>query len=258
MARRGEGILVLLAQFPWWVSVCVSAVVYVILRFVVPSITFNGPILKGMAPIASQLAWIAVIFLLPAAASAFESLRKRKLFERQSGIDSIRSLSWKQFEDLLSEVYRRQGYVVKANTSLGPDGGVDLRIEKGDDRYLVQCKQWREYKVGVKIVREMYGLMTAEHASGTIIVTSGIFTQEAKNFASGKPVDLVEGSHLATLIRNVQTAPGHGASADRSSPERCYPHCGGELLVRQAKRGKHAGNKFWGCSGFPNCRYTEM
>jgi len=56
----------------------------------------------------------------------------------------------------------------------------------------VQCKQWRSMKIGVKVVREMYGLLTSKSAHGAIIITSGMFTQEAKSFATDKPIDLVE------------------------------------------------------------------
>jgi restriction system protein len=257
MARRDEGILSLLATLPWWISVCVGIVFYVGLKFIIPSIVFDNPVLSTMASLSPGFAWISVIFLLPAAESALKALRKRRRLDRQAGIESIRSLSWKQFEELLGEAYRRQGYVVRENTSRGPDGGVDLSIKKGGNRCLVQCKQWRQCKVGVKVVREMYGLMTAEHASGAIIVTSGFFTQEAKNFAAGKPVDLVEGSHLVDLIRSVQRAPRIEEQRNLSMQARPCPLCGNDLLVREARRGPRAGSKFWGCSGFPKCRYTE-
>lgn len=32
------------------------------------------------------------------------------------------------------------------------------------------------------------------------------------------------------------------------------PKCGAEMIERTAKKGKNAGNKFWGCSKFPACR----
>ena len=32
------------------------------------------------------------------------------------------------------------------------------------------------------------------------------------------------------------------------------PKCGSEMALRQAKKGKHAGNQFWGCTNFPKCR----
>jgi predicted RNA-binding Zn-ribbon protein involved in translation (DUF1610 family)/very-short-patch-repair endonuclease len=42
------------------------------------------------------------------------------------------------------------------------------------------------------------------------------------------------------------------ASAVSESP-RC-PKCGSDMILRTAKSGANAGNKFWGCSKYPNCR----
>lgn len=267
MPRRDEGILDLLAELPWWVSVCVGFVVYVALKFVIPSIAFDDPLLRSLAQLAPRFAWVAVIFLVPAAISAFESFRKRSMLDRQSGIESIRALPWKQFEELLGEAFRRQGYSVRENTYKGADGGVDLRVERGGNVYLVQCKQWRAYKVGVKVVREMLGLMSARGAHGVIVVTSGMFTQEARSFASGKPIDLMEGQQLVEMIRAVQNGPAVAVRAtaaerrpkpgsERPSGRRC-PRCGEELVVREARRGARAGSRFWGCAGYPRCKYTE-
>ena len=33
------------------------------------------------------------------------------------------------------------------------------------------------------------------------------------------------------------------------------PQCGGELVLRIAKNGKYAGNRFYGCSRYPRCRF---
>jgi hypothetical protein len=35
------------------------------------------------------------------------------------------------------------------------------------------------------------------------------------------------------------------------------PKCGGELIERVAKKGQYAGQKFWGCSNFPKCKFTK-
>lgn len=32
------------------------------------------------------------------------------------------------------------------------------------------------------------------------------------------------------------------------------PECGSEMVIRQARTGKHAGEKFWGCSNYPECK----
>lgn len=35
------------------------------------------------------------------------------------------------------------------------------------------------------------------------------------------------------------------------------PRCGGALVLRTAKSGKMAGHSFYGCSNYPQCRYTQ-
>jgi len=35
------------------------------------------------------------------------------------------------------------------------------------------------------------------------------------------------------------------------------PKCGGELIERLATKGQYAGQKFWGCSNFPKCKFTK-
>jgi DNA-directed RNA polymerase subunit RPC12/RpoP len=37
----------------------------------------------------------------------------------------------------------------------------------------------------------------------------------------------------------------------------CCPRCGGRLVLKEAKKGTHAGGLFYGCSNFPKCRYTR-
>ena len=44
---------------------------------------------------------------------------------------------------------------------------------------------------------------------------------------------------------------------DKSKIEYC-PSCGSELVVRIAKRGTNAGDKFYGCSNYPKCKYTAQ
>lgn len=45
--------------------------------------------------------------------------------------------------------------------------------------------------------------------------------------------------------------------ASDSNNERICPRCGRPLVVRVAKKGDRAGKRFWGCTGFPHCRYIE-
>ena len=69
--------------------------------------------------------------------------------DRQLSLVSIRELPWRQFEELVAEVFRRDGFTVIENTGAGADGGVDIRLRKGRKNYLVQCKNWRKRSIGV-------------------------------------------------------------------------------------------------------------
>lgn len=111
MSRNRESLLDVLIALPWWVSVVAAAAVYGILAIVVPSLEIDSPILQGYASAAPQLAPILSLFLLvPVPLSLFQSWRKRQLLETQRDLSTIRNLSWREFEELIAEAYRRQGY----------------------------------------------------------------------------------------------------------------------------------------------------
>ena len=97
------------------------------------------------------------------------------------------------------EAYRQRGYQVSETGGRGADGGVDLVLSKGRETWLVQCKQWKSTKVGVKTVRELFGVMAARGAAGAYVVTSGSFTAEARTFAEGRNIELVDGPALLRL-----------------------------------------------------------
>lgn len=113
-------------------------------------------------------------------------------------------MSWQAFEMLVGEAYRLQGYAVQETGGGGADGGINLLLAKDGEKFLVQCKHWKTYKVGVSVVRELFGLMAAKGAAGGFVVTSGRFTQEAKDFAAGRNIRLVDSEALFALIQSVR------------------------------------------------------
>ena len=52
-------------------------------------------------------------------------------------------------------------------------------------------------------------------------------------------------------------APSGTAVGQRAANDAVCPLCGGKLVLRTVKRGENAGNKFYGCSNYPKCRYTK-
>ena len=185
--------------------------------------------------------------------------------------DALDGMSWREFEMLVGEGFRLQGYQVVETGGGGPDDGVDLVLTRpgmsGREKFLVQCKQWRALKVGVDVVRELYGVMAARGATGGFVVTSGRFTDDAISFASGRNVTLVDGPKLLGLIRQARAGAGQptarpdAAKATRptvdSGQATVCPLCTRPMVRRTAKRGANAGGEFWGCTGYPACRGTR-
>lgn len=128
-----------------------------------------------------------------------------RLLQRMRGVEDLRSMSWQQFERLVGECFKRQGYSVREIGQGGADGGIDLLLARGAEKVLVQCKQWRNSSVGAPVVREMLGLMTHHQATRVKIVCCGEFTKQAREFAAGKPFDLINGSQLYAMIQKVQS-----------------------------------------------------
>jgi hypothetical protein len=67
MARRDESFLNLLAKCPWWVSILVSGMAFVFLKFILPSINFHNAFINGVFKELSGVAlFVALILLIPA------------------------------------------------------------------------------------------------------------------------------------------------------------------------------------------------
>jgi restriction system protein len=101
---------------------------------------------------------------------------------------------------LVGAAFSHLGYAVQETGGGGADGGMDLILVKNKKTILVQCKHWKSTAVGVPVVREMYGLMVSEEMDIVMVVTSGSFTKDARFFAIGKPIVLVDGPRLAEML----------------------------------------------------------
>jgi restriction system protein len=284
MARKkksspAEDVIELVAMMPWWAG-CVLAVVFYVMLHRVASHEVTTSLGPGQAvDFATQSIWKAMAtfgqYLLPflclcgAAMSAYGRRKRQKLLSgvvNANSTDALNAMSWQEFELLVGEGFRQQGYQVTENGGGGADGGIDLVLRKGGDKFLVQCKQWKAFTVGVTVVRELYGLMAAHGAAGGFVVTSGTFTNEAKSFASGRNLTLIGGPDLVKFIKRAQvartikpvtTAPVMATSPSPVNAVPACPVCVKPMVKRTAKRGGSTGSVFWGCSGYPACKGTR-
>jgi len=137
-----------------------------------------------------------------------------KIFKVQSNIDEIirdnnklYSLDPREFEELVAELFRRQGYEVVL-TQETRDGGYDIvaKYKKGDIPFLVliECKRYKQTnKVGVGLVRALMGVQNDRKANKAVLVTTSSFSKDAVDFAARQQhlISLVGFDEIMRLIR---------------------------------------------------------
>jgi restriction system protein len=78
MKKGNESILDLLVEAPWWVSLVVAGVAFLVLRYLLPGISADNLVLKAIARIDPVIAlWVALVLLIPAPISLYHFWRKK-------------------------------------------------------------------------------------------------------------------------------------------------------------------------------------
>ena len=159
----------LLPVAPAWLGPVLAIGAFVTLRHLaplaLPHLDGSVPIGEMLARILPPLAWVAgATVLLIWLAAEVSKARQRRLLNAQQNLDSIRALTWRQFEELGAEAYRRRGHAAEVVDQPAGDGGVDVILHDDHGRRLIQCKHWKTQRVGVAAVRELLGVVTSSGA----------------------------------------------------------------------------------------------
>ena len=153
---------------------------------------------------------------------------------------NLRLLSAEEFEWLVGELFRREGWKVEeTGRQESPDGNIDLDLVRAGERKVVQCKRWGSWLVGVDEVRGFAGTLLREGLPGSagIFVTLSDFTKPARSEARATGIALVDNRDLNDRIekaRRVEPCPVCQAAMllDRSARGwwlRCIaPRCAGK------------------------------
>ena len=123
-----------------------------------------------------------------------------------SGSVNLASIDWEDFEHFVRQVFEKEfatrGGEVKV-TRASADGGVDAIAFDPDPisggKIVIQAKRYTR-TVGVSAVRDLFGTTQAEGANKGILVTTADFGPDAYKFAQGKPLTLLSGSNLLSLL----------------------------------------------------------
>lgn len=95
------------------------------------------------------------------------------------------NLSPYEFERVIAKMFEKKGFSVKI-TPQTRDGGKDIFVAKNDlcsFLFYVECKKYApDQHVGIDVIQRLYGVVSAEKATGGIIATTSYFTKPAKNY----------------------------------------------------------------------------
>ncbi len=173
----------------------------------------GSPRLHGLAPVAPilQLSREDKRFISPQAVA-----------QRLGEGENIAAMDWEDFEHLIRELFEKEfgqaGGEVKI-TQASRDRGVDAVAFDPDPirggKIVIQAKRYTN-TVEVAAVRDLYGTVVNEGATKGILVTTSDYGVDAYEFAKGKPLTLLNGANLLSLLEK----HGHKARIDLQEAKR--------------------------------------
>jgi restriction system protein len=180
----------------------------------------------------------------------------------RSGIAEIDQMTGTEFERRLVILFRALGYQVTHVGAVGDFGG-DLVISKDATRTVVQAKRYTK-NVGVKAVQEVVAAQRMYDCTAALVVTNRDFTAPARTLARSNGVELWGREQLVARLLATRSAPVAAPVAPipapvpiaAPAPPLC-PHCEIPMVLRTAQRGRYAGQQFYGCPNYPQCRVTR-
>jgi HJR/Mrr/RecB family endonuclease len=99
----------------------------------------------------------------------------------------LHNLHWRAFEELIAEILASFGWQVEL-TSPTKDNGYDIFAIYKDasgirHNWIIECKKWDpERKVGVEVIRNLYGVKTDLKVGNALIATTSSFTKGVEKF----------------------------------------------------------------------------
>jgi len=184
-----------------------------------PKICFKT--LKGVA--ASELSGLAPI----APILQIDKFDKRFIQGQQveANIDNstnIAAMDWEDFEHLVREIFEKEFENIKGEvkvTQSSRDRGVDAVAFDPDPikggKIIIQAKRYTN-TVKVESVRALYGVMQDEGAMKGILITTSDFGPDAYSFAKNKPITLLNGNNLLSMLER----QGHKAKINISEAKK--------------------------------------
>ncbi|MDO8773149.1 MAG: restriction endonuclease [Burkholderiaceae bacterium] len=168
------------------------------------------------------------------------------------------AIEWRRFEAVCEALFAQAGFETRSQ-SHGADGGVDIWLHSANAQgpvSIVQCKHWQGKQVGVKELREFYGVMASHRLQRGTYATTASYSADAIKFAQDNGINAMDGAKLLALIASRTPEQQQALMAVAYAGDYARPtcaNCGIKLIERIAGK---TGKAFWGCSNYPRCKST--
>jgi len=167
----------------------------------------------------------------------------------------LKQLEWRRFEQVCAAYFEALGFRADLAGSRADGGGITLYAQGAESAsVIVQCRPWSAYRIGIKPVRALRGVMTSGNVAEGMLMTSGKFTQEARDFAGKEHISLIDGPDLiakiAALVPEKALALLKLATEGDFQTPTC-PSCSIKMIQRTSTA---YGRPFWGCRNYPACK----
>lgn len=144
------------------------------------------------------------------------------------------------FVELVGDYYLREGYRVERagaeSREQGLDGNVDLRLHRGHEHIVVQCKHWRACQLPPDDIHDLLGIAVDEGATGAILVITGEFTAAALRAARNERIQLIDGRTIRALLDPIAVLQAAHASDARARANPPVPLRSPREVRRRAAR----------------------
>lgn len=203
-------------RFPWWMWLALGGILYFGVRTIEPwfhasdGVRTTLDVALDVGAIAALVACTviaAVTFMLGRNTGANLPAQNAPAQRPKDAPPGETRMSWGQFELLAVEAFRRRGFQITERGSSSDDGSRNLQLTRGRQRFIAHCKAWRQSVVDIGAVRELYSIVIVTKADGGIVITTGTFSQEARTFAAGRQLQLIDGPTLRELLRDAEGQP---------------------------------------------------
>jgi ssDNA-binding Zn-finger/Zn-ribbon topoisomerase 1 len=156
-------------------------------------------------------------------------------------------LDWKRLEDVTLKMVAKGGFHTRL-LERDPDGGALYSVAEGklirrQDAFL-RMAPWRSGEIGVDAVRKFYTRLLAEKLERGVYISTGNFSAEARSFAKGRSLELVDSRRYLETMRRLNLRErdqllNYATEGDFTAPS--CPRCSSKMKLRESEAPEYEG-----------------